>query len=224
MSAQTSPTPRGGRRTHAHHGGRSVVASSTRPRPRTPSAVLREQAAANVSALYTCPHDRASGWRVFHHADGLAELRIQCLFCGVTLDSLPPSEVNPHDVAAYAPFDDSLVTNYHLFRDQAIRLEWQRLEAAEKDEFRRWYWAEYLHSPWWQRRRRQALEDAGGQCQRCGLRPATQVHHLYYLRLFGERQEDLQAVCGPCHGDIHTPHRRRGQRPESDAVQLRLFN
>jgi hypothetical protein len=56
----------------------------------------------------------------------------------------------------------------------------------------------YLKSPVWAARRTEALQQAGGHCQRCGA-PAREVHHLTYERVGAERPEDLQALCAPCH-------------------------
>jgi hypothetical protein len=54
----------------------------------------------------------------------------------------------------------------------------------------------------WQRVRYAALKDARRKCECCG-RPATQVHHVTYMRLGAERPEDTQALCGPCHAEVH---------------------
>lgn len=38
---------------------------------------------------------------------------------------------------------------------------------------------------------------------RSGIRPATEVHHLTYERVFQEHPSDLLAVCRQCHAEIH---------------------
>ena len=41
---------------------------------------------------------------------------------------------------------------------------------------------------------------AGWCCERCVVRTGNlEVHHLSYERFWHERDEDLQALCGPCH-------------------------
>jgi hypothetical protein len=61
----------------------------------------------------------------------------------------------------------------------------------------------YLASPEWAERRGRTLMLAGGTCQRCGQRRATEAHHLTYDRLGRERDQDLLALCGPCHRMLH---------------------
>ena len=61
----------------------------------------------------------------------------------------------------------------------------------------------YMSSPEWAERRGRTLMLAGGTCQRCGQRRATEAHHLTYDRLGRERDGDLLAVCAPCHQRLH---------------------
>lgn len=62
---------------------------------------------------------------------------------------------------------------------------------------------EYLKSRAWQKKRLKVLTRAKFICERCHRRQATQIHHLTYDRIFHERLKDLQAICGPCHMEIH---------------------
>ena len=61
----------------------------------------------------------------------------------------------------------------------------------------------YLQSDAWRARRARCLQLAGGVCQDCGRKRATDAHHLTYERLGDERPEDLLAVCEPCHNRLH---------------------
>jgi len=61
----------------------------------------------------------------------------------------------------------------------------------------------YLGSAFWRERREHILERANYICERCGERPATEVHHLTYLRVFSEFPSDLVALCRQCHAEIH---------------------
>lgn len=61
----------------------------------------------------------------------------------------------------------------------------------------------YLGSSFWAERRGFILDRAGHICEMCGTRPATEVHHLTYARVFAELPSDLLAVCRPCHAEIH---------------------
>src|SRR5262245_41996718 len=48
-----------------------------------------------------------------------------------------------------------------------------------------------------------ALVRANGICEKCRKRPATEVHHLKYERVFNELPSDLVALCRQCHSEIH---------------------
>lgn len=65
-----------------------------------------------------------------------------------------------------------------------------------------WY-AGYKLSAVWQKVRKLVLAAAEGICQRCKAAPATDAHHLTYARVGHERWGDLEAVCTPCHQQIH---------------------
>lgn len=64
-------------------------------------------------------------------------------------------------------------------------------------------YARYLQSPYWRRRRNEALRDAGWQCQRCPSRTGLQVHHRTYVNLGAEQPGDLEVLCRPCHEGEH---------------------
>ena len=66
----------------------------------------------------------------------------------------------------------------------------------------------YLRSDAWAGRRERALRRAGGRCGRCGAGVPTEVHHLTYERLGDERDDDLLALCAPCHRGAHPPPAR----------------
>ncbi len=61
----------------------------------------------------------------------------------------------------------------------------------------------YLGTNFWRAKRNEAMARANHVCQRCGERPATEVHHLTYERVFNEMAADLLPVCSPCHRTIH---------------------
>jgi hypothetical protein len=61
----------------------------------------------------------------------------------------------------------------------------------------------YLGSAFWRERREHILLRANHTCEKCGKRPATEVHHLTYLRVFNEFPSDLVALCRQCHAEIH---------------------
>jgi 5-methylcytosine-specific restriction endonuclease McrA len=61
----------------------------------------------------------------------------------------------------------------------------------------------YLGSAFWRERREYILKRANHTCEKCGKWPATEVHHLTYLRVFNEFPSDLLALCRQCHAEIH---------------------
>jgi hypothetical protein len=61
----------------------------------------------------------------------------------------------------------------------------------------------YLGSAFWRERSEYILRRANYICEKCGKRPATEVHHLTYIRVFQELPSDLLAVCRQCHAEIH---------------------
>jgi 5-methylcytosine-specific restriction endonuclease McrA len=60
----------------------------------------------------------------------------------------------------------------------------------------------YLGTEFWQAKREEALARANFLCQIC-RKPATEVHHLTYERVFNEMACDLLPVCSACHRTIH---------------------
>ena len=63
---------------------------------------------------------------------------------------------------------------------------------------------EYLQHPKFRAVRAQVMERAGGICEHCEQRPATEVHHLRYPP-WGtfDVPENMIAVCHECHCEIH---------------------
>lgn len=91
--------------------------------------------------------------------------------------------------------------------------QWQTLPAwddlldgqyrTEQNRLWRIRYEEYLKSPEWHSKRLEVLRRAGGVCERCHVRCATQVHHLSYANMGDEPLADLLAVCAPCHEHEH---------------------
>jgi hypothetical protein len=63
---------------------------------------------------------------------------------------------------------------------------------------------EYLKSASWRVTRNRALMLADYRCERCNSKRDLQVHHRTYERLGHEWDQDLEVLCGGCHGDHHT--------------------
>lgn len=84
---------------------------------------------------------------------------------------------------------------------------------------------EYLASREWAILKNAVRERSGGVCERCGLAPHTQTHHLTYERLGNERLEDLQGVCRGCHEFLSAKSSFDPARlvPEGDGSALERF-
>lgn len=65
---------------------------------------------------------------------------------------------------------------------------------------------QYLISPEWKAKRKQALKAANYSCQRCKAETDLHVHHISYKNLFRENPEDLAALCPDCHTYIHSTY------------------
>ena len=173
-------------------------------------------------SLFPCEHPEVSGWRRYRSPHtGQVSLRTQCLTCGMSQDIRPDAEVNPHDIGAYEPFDETLTPRYLQARWDTFEADQRRLDMLPDRRSPRWYRDVYLKSAWWQFRRQRALADAAGRCERCRQRRAIHIHHLSYRRLFREPRRDLLAVCFDCHRLLERERRRRVPVP---AGQLRLLN
>lgn len=79
----------------------------------------------------------------------------------------------------------------------------QRATLAQSPEERRALYREYLWSPEWQAKKRDALERAGWRCQLCNSPEDLDVHHRTYERIFNEPPQDLTVLCRLCHNRFH---------------------
>ena len=79
------------------------------------------------------------------------------------------------------------------------------LAAAELNIYR-YNKHQYLISPEWEAKRKQALKAANYSCQLCKAETDLHVHHISYKNLFRENLEDLAALCSDCHTYIHSIH------------------
>jgi 5-methylcytosine-specific restriction endonuclease McrA len=136
----------------------------------------------------------------FTQVNGIVLYRDQCLTCGAVLKTHPKAKIVTSINTAKLPlWDDGIGKRW--WQERAKLFEDHRQE--ESDEWWRRY-EEYLETPAWQQIRERVLERDNWVCQGCAVRPATEVHHLTYQRLFREMLFDLIAVCKRCHNSIHS--------------------
>ena len=88
-----------------------------------------------------------------------------------------------------------------------IRPYYERTKAlydnARLAELKSMDYQTFLKTDEWQRKRLDAIENARGQCERCGSKDGIQVHHKTYERRGEELPEDLIVLCLRCHKNEH---------------------
>jgi hypothetical protein len=128
------------------------------------------------------------------YSDGYCSACVQCEDCGAYLGVF--KQPGP-DVTALPVWDAALQQAGKQRREAFYAERYQRTRAEWLAKYH-----VYLLSEPWRKRRDGAMERAGWRCERCGER-AEHVHHRSYERVFEERPEDLEAVCGACHRHEH---------------------
>jgi len=80
----------------------------------------------------------------------------------------------------------------------------KKKHAKSKPTIFKGTYAEYLKSPQWKRKCKEAKKRAGGKCEECGTTKSRfEVHHKTYERLFNEKPLDLAYLCYECHSINH---------------------
>lgn len=62
---------------------------------------------------------------------------------------------------------------------------------------------DYLLSPAWKVKRKQAFAHHGKKCAKCHRTKNLQIHHKTYANIYNEPMEDLMVVCKKHHEEIH---------------------
>lgn len=142
-------------------------------------------------------HSTASEIRRRPVRGGLIQYAHQCLRCGAARSTpLKASEIE--NIDRLRDWDDALAENF----GNHINLETQAERAKERQAF----FAEhdkYLATQAWRTRRRLVMARARNMCEGCGIKDATQVHHLSYEHWKEEFLWELVAVCDECHERFH---------------------
>lgn len=150
-----------------------------------------------VDEEFACDHPQ-SRLTVFTASNGTTHYREQCVRCGATTNTIRKAELSPGRAAGAVPYDADLPTRWWRAKN-GRREELRESRNAERDA---WY-QEYLRSPEWARRRALVLQRAGGKCEGCLSRRATEVHHTTYDHVGQELLFELVALCSTCHRTIH---------------------
>lgn len=161
-----------------------------------------------VQQEFACSHTSAR-LTVFTAVNGAIHYRLQCERCGESVKSPKIADLTPAQRQTAPAFDKTIGDDWRKQKDARFRellAEQQAEREAEREEQSQAWWTAYnayLETDEWRQRRAKVLKRAGGICEGCRKRPATQVHHLTYDRVRNEMLFDLVAVCGPCHSQIH---------------------
>jgi 5-methylcytosine-specific restriction endonuclease McrA len=97
------------------------------------------------------------------------------------------------------------IVEHERAREEQHRARWAEFERGRRDQAAEWrerYHA-HLQSPEWASRRDRVHERAGGICEGCRTRAASETHHLTYRNLGAEFLWELVAVCSECHRRYH---------------------
>ena len=62
---------------------------------------------------------------------------------------------------------------------------------------------EYLKSKEWYKKTQECKRLSDNRCSRCGSDRALEVHHITYVNLYNENQNDLECLCHLCHAIEH---------------------
>lgn len=151
------------------------------------------------------PHQWGPGKTHIIHDDGTKTL------CGVPLSNclgqhIPTHEYDCRACARALESQENREERERRWEERADRYEAERVAANQAW----WSWYQgYLLSPEWQKRRAAVLKRAQGQCEGCGRRGATEVHHTTYAHVGNEPLFELRAVCDRCHKAITSQDRKR---------------
>lgn len=160
----------------------------------------RARAFAASREEWQCRHPRME-LRVKTSSAGKPMYVEQCLRCGGTNGGRWISPRLIDDPNSVLPFDEDLRAS---FREEQMAAE-RQLHQEFADHGSEWWKAynAYLETAHWRDIRRAVIERAGGKCEGCGRRPATQAHHLTYTHVGNEFLWELRAVCDSCHTRVH---------------------
>lgn len=97
---------------------------------------------------------------------------------------------------------DALLQEWDISLEQ---LEESQIKESEQKGKARSHlsYEEYLQTPYWQERRKRALEYADYRCQLCNNTSILHVHHRTYENLGREPDNDLTVLCESCHEKFH---------------------
>jgi hypothetical protein len=127
----------------------------------------------------------------------------QCTSCGTSVGTALKKSTELDSAAAWDKKLESRTQKQREADRLSLVQKHVRIQRTGAEGFKREYDV-YLKSPEWARRRATVLRRAGGICEGCLGRKATQVHHLTYDHIYNEFMFELVAVCDECHKRLHS--------------------
>ena len=135
------------------------------------------------------------------------QLRKQCLNCGKA-----EGTIYKHSVVEYIDklplFNEALRASYDSILQEMYNKQYEDIKDQKQKDFeierekRKQQYANYLKSYEWKRKHDFIMNKYGYRCVLC-FKPAVNIHHLTYDRVFLEDERDLIALCKNCHEFVH---------------------
>ena len=152
---------------------------------------------------------------------GAIQYRNQCSVCGELKGSaIARSRVTNEPEAIDLTLRERFVAGREADYQALIRKHIKLQKEAASGFWQRY--DEYLLSEKWKQKRQRVMLRADGQCEGCGEKPATEVHHLTYANCFDEFLFELAAVCHTCHIRYHKQREERLLRPGAEESCLEI--
>lgn len=131
-------------------------------------------------------------------------LHRQCQNCGGCVDRNKPLSQKQYSKEIRFEFSYLNYNNWANERKENSTQLWEFVKPLNYSTSRFAKYTEYLSSNAWALKRKEVLFRDENLCQICKEKPAEQVHHKTYVRLYDEALEDLISVCKICHDEIHS--------------------
>jgi hypothetical protein len=167
-------------------------------------STARRNAMDRLDKDWHCEHEHTE-LRVKTDIMGRAMYAYQCLRCGDKPEKWLPHAQLPPNIGQLRPIDSELRRRFLNDHADAIRQLNASFDAGGAEWWTAYNW--YLETAEWRAKREKVLRRAQYQCEGCGDRPASQVHHISYAHVTDEFLWELRAVCESCHAKLH-PHLR----------------
>lgn len=122
----------------------------------------------------------------------------RCPVCWAIGENAPNNLGEARAIEAFGP----VRVKYAFDREALVELQPRERLAEIRNQLFSIQYEEHLSSKQWAERRDRTLMLSRGLCERCGS-SAQHVHHKHYTTLGNEGDDDLEALCVPCHHAHH---------------------